>query len=83
MLSVLMRLGGLLMMMTGRLLRVLLAGQVSDRTFKGMMDHRMGGACILPGTFFVEMALEAHGRSVGGWVSQLLSAASKLLVGHA
>jgi hypothetical protein len=33
--------------------------QVSDRTFKGMLDHKMGGKTILPGMFFVEMALEA------------------------
>ena len=33
--------------------------EVSDRTFKSMLDHRMGGKTILPGMFFVEMALEA------------------------
>lgn len=33
--------------------------EVSDRTFKGMLGHRMGGKTILPGMFFVEMALEA------------------------
>ena len=35
--------------------------QVSDRTFKSMTDHVMGGKKILPGTFFVEMAVEALG----------------------
>jgi len=33
--------------------------EVSDRTNKSMLDHRMGGKTILPGMFFVEMALEA------------------------
>lgn len=32
---------------------------MSDRTFKGMLDHKMGGKTIVPGMFFVEMALEA------------------------
>jgi len=35
--------------------------EVCDRTFKPMMDHKMGGQNILPGCFYVEMALEAVG----------------------
>jgi len=35
--------------------------EVCDRTFKSMMDHKMGGQEILPGCFYVEMALEATG----------------------
>lgn len=35
--------------------------EVCDRTFKPMMDHKMGGQEILPGCFYVEMALEAVG----------------------
>lgn len=33
--------------------------EVSDRTYKKMTDHKMGGAAIFPGMFFVEMVLEA------------------------
>lgn len=35
--------------------------EVSDRTYPKMCDHVMGGKTIIPGTFFVEMALEAAG----------------------
>lgn len=35
--------------------------QVSDRTYKSMCDHIMGGKRIIPGSFFSEMALEAGG----------------------
>lgn len=35
--------------------------EVSDKTYKKMCDHKMGGQAILPGMFFVEMALEAAG----------------------
>ena len=35
--------------------------EVCDRTFKPMMDHKMGGQEILPGCFYVEMVLEAVG----------------------
>ena len=35
--------------------------EVCDRTFKPMMDHKMGGQEILPGCFYVEMAIEAVG----------------------
>jgi acyl transferase domain-containing protein len=35
--------------------------EVCDRTFKPMMDHKMGGQEILPGTMYVEMAIEAVG----------------------
>jgi acyl transferase domain-containing protein/NADPH:quinone reductase-like Zn-dependent oxidoreductase/thioester reductase-like protein/acyl carrier protein len=33
--------------------------EVSDRTYKQMCDHKMGGQAIFPGMFFVEMVLEA------------------------
>ena len=33
--------------------------EASDRTYKHMTDHKMGGSAIFPGMFFVEMVLEA------------------------
>lgn len=35
--------------------------QVSDRTYAVMCEHVMGGKHILPGSFFLEFALEAAG----------------------
>jgi len=35
--------------------------ELSEKTFKQMTDHKMGGQEIAPGTFYVEMVLEATG----------------------
>jgi len=35
--------------------------EVSDKTCKQLTDHKMGGQEIAPGTFYVEMVLEASG----------------------
>lgn len=35
--------------------------EISDRTCPTLMDHRMAGEAIIPGTWYTEMVLEAVG----------------------
>jgi acyl transferase domain-containing protein/acyl carrier protein len=58
---------------------LVLTGRLSLATHPWLVDHTVGGAVLLPGTAFVELALEA-GRQAGAEVLEELTLAAPLVV---
>ncbi|WUV20302.1 SDR family NAD(P)-dependent oxidoreductase [Streptomyces sp. NBC_01485] len=62
---------------------LLLTGRLSTHTQPWLADHSVGGRVLLPGTAFVELALQAADQSGGGALEELtLQAPLELPDGH-
>ena len=50
---------------------LLMAGRLSPRTQPWLADHTVAGTVLLPGTGFLELALEACRQAGGSWLEEL------------